>query len=155
MANVPLKFFSVLCALSVLCGCVTQQKDSSDVLEVSIGKLVSLHDRHASYARGDNPFGSAKTFVLFKELYVYVVSKESESVRSDYFWASMWHLGFDGDYMKQFQEIVYQDLGEKFIDRLQNYVDKESKFSRSETKLFLSQKVLLGLNEMRNRERNH
>lgn len=151
MVSVRLKCLITYFVLCLLFGCATQDKQHDDVLEISIGKLIILHDRQASYIEGDNPFGSAKAFLLFKEEYESTISKKSESLRSDYFWFSMWHLGFDGDYMKQFQEIVYHDLGDHFINRLQMYVDKESEFNRSKRKLFLSRKVLHGLKEIRER----
>lgn len=134
----------------LLGGCASSSGHANEVLDTSVGELIVLHDKQSSYSYGDNPFGSAKVFLRFEQLYKTKIINQSKSVRSDFFWAAMWHLRFDGDYMGQFQSIAYDDLGTDFIDRLQNYVDKESELKHSKDKLFLSNQVLTGLKQLKN-----
>lgn len=115
------------------------------VLEASIGKLVALHDTLFSYQNNSNSFGSAEVFVLFEQEYKKNIKTLPVEYRIKYFWASMWHLNFDGDYMEQFQEIIYSDCGELFLIKLQKYIAIENELKRDKAKLYLTSKVYSGL----------
>ncbi len=99
-----------------------------------------------------NSFGSAKVYKEFLEIYNQKIKSLPMDYRINYFWTGMWHLSFDGHYMNELQELIIQDCGVKFIDRLQEYVNKEKKLKRYKSRLYLSEKVLEGLIQIRDRK---
>ncbi|WP_028582148.1 hypothetical protein [Desulfogranum japonicum] len=114
-------------------------------LEECIGRLVVLHDENFSYQKDDNPFGSAILYDDMVDLYINHVKKMPEYDRVAFFWFAMWHLDFDGHYMELFQELVYEDCGDVFMNKLEKYIEKEKQLQRSKSRLYLSEKVLAGL----------
>lgn len=141
-------FFSIVFACS-------NQSQALDVkqekLNNSIGKLLILHDKKFSYQNDLNSLGSAEVFMLFEKEFHQHIANLPLTYRIDYFWSSMWHLSFDGDYMSQFQQIVYFDCGDEFILRLTKYIKIETELNRSKKRLYLSKKVLGGLLLIRDR----
>ena len=120
--------------------------DSNTVLvEKNIGNLILFSDNQYSYQVDLNPFGSAKVYDEFQRIYNKDIKGLPEADRINFLWSSMWHLGFDGHYMEQFQEIVFLDCGDEFVSRLEKYINNESELKRNKTKLHLSKKVLEGL----------
>ena len=104
-------------------------------VEKGMGQLIFLHDQLASYEHGENPLGSAKVFILFKDQYDNHVQHLSAEQRRDYFWSVMWHLRFGGHYMTDFLHIVYDDCGDIFIQKLEHYIQKERELKRSVSRL--------------------
>lgn len=124
----------------------------SNVIERSIGKLLISHDEKYSYQNDLNSFGSAKLFDEFYNIYEIEIKKLPKEERISFFWASMWHLDFGGHSMEQFQALVFDDCGGDYITRLEAYVAKESELKRDKSRLFLSEKVLLGLKILKARK---
>lgn len=115
------------------------------VLESSIGKLLIFHDQKFSYQNDLNPFGSAIMYDEFVATYKDNIKGLKLEERVNFFWFAMWHLDFDGHSMEQFQMLITNDCGDNFIERLEQYVKKESELKRNKTRLYLSKKVLSGL----------
>ena len=134
-------------------GCTAISEDKavySESAAVSLGRLVILVDRHRSYEMDENPFGSEKVFLSFKQEYETQIKQLHIEQRVDFLWGSMWHLSFDGDNMAEFQEIVAGDCGDVFVSRLKRYVETEKRLNRSKSRLFLSEQVLAGLMDLLN-----
>ena len=145
--------FFVLCfgLLFCLVGCASIQSTDNEV-EVAVGRLVILHDLKFGYTYDDNPFGSSEVFQEFLSIYKSKVKYLPVEQRVDYFWASMWHLDFDGHLMEEFQEIVYKDCDRAFISRLEKFVEREKELNRGRARLYLSEKVLRGLRLIKQKE---
>ena len=120
------------------------------IVEQSLGKLIVSHDRKFSYSIDDNSFGGELLFREFEEVYHRKIKLLHEKNRLDFLWASMWHLGFDGHAMFEFQTLILSDCGQNFIKRLESFIQKEEEFSRDKSRLYLSKKVLTGLINIKN-----
>jgi hypothetical protein len=131
--------------------CTNQARVESNAAEVSIGKLVSAHDRERRYDKGDGSFGSSMIFAQLEKEYRVNVQTLPLDARVDFFWSSMWHLGFDGDEMAQFQDLLLADCGDAFIGKLEAYVAREKEFRRNASRLHLSEMVLKALLSRRQR----
>jgi hypothetical protein len=123
-----------------------------ETLENVMGNLVLLHDKKHSYQTDLNSFGSAEVYKKFIEIYNQKIKSLPIDYRINYFWTGMWHLSFDGHYMSEFQQLIMHDCGKKFINRLQEYVNKEKKLNRYKSRLYLSEKVLEGLKMIHDRK---
>ncbi len=141
-----------MASLSVISFACSANCDHLHMLENNIGKLLLLHDEKYSYQIDLNSFGAAEIYNDFLEIYNINIKLMPKKYRINYFWFSMWHLGFDGHYMVKFQELIMQDCGEDFIDKLQKYVSKEQKLKRYKSRLYLSKKVLEGLKMIREKK---
>ena len=104
-------------------------------VEKGMGQLIFLHDQLTSYEHGENPLGSAKVFILFKDQYDNHVRHLSVEQRRDYFWSVMWHLRFGGHYITDFLYIVYDDCGDIFLEKLEHYIQKERALKRNVSRL--------------------
>ena len=120
------------------------------IVEQSIGSLILSHDRKFSYSIDDNSFGGELLFQEFKAVYLNKIKNLSEKHRLEFLWASMWHLGFDGHTMFEFQELILNDCGQAFINKLESFINKEEKLQRDKSRLYLSKKVLTGLVNIKN-----
>lgn len=142
----------IIISLSLTYSGIAFSVTNNETLEISIGKLVLLHDKLFSYENDSNPFGAAEAFILFEQEYTNNIKTLPVEYRIKYFWASMWHLDFDGEYMERFQQIVYSDCGEAFLVKLNKYLSIESKLKRNTTRLYLTDKVYLGFRILRKLE---
>ena len=134
-----------------LSGCAAASSGEATVVQNSIGKLLLSHDEKYSYQNDLNPFGSAVIFDEFIEVYNKNIKGLKKEERLKFFWSAMWHLDFDGHYMFQFQKLILDDCGEEFIKKLEDYIKKETELQRNKTRLYLSEKVLAGLNSIKAR----
>lgn len=132
--------------VGALLGCSSNGKT---VLQRSIGELIISHDTRYSYQEGSNPFGSTINFDEFVKIYRKDIEKLKVDLRIQYFWFGMWHLGFGGHNMYQFQELIIHDCGDEFIQRLDEYITTESELKRDKNRLYLSGKVLQGLKNLK------
>lgn len=138
------QFAFVVC--SFFCGGLSYA--DSNVVETAIGKLVVSHDRKFSYSQGDNTFGVEKLYQEFESIYQNQISQLPIEDRLDFFWSSMWHFGFGGHAMYQFQNLIANDCGTEFLSKLQSYIAKEEEFQRDKSRLYLTKKVHSGLEEI-------
>jgi len=129
-----------------------EQLSENDILANSLGRLIIEHDQRHSYENGLNPFGSAISYDEFVKIYQSDIQKLKINLRIKYFWSAMWHLSFDGHSMGQFQMLVLKDCGDEFIQKLDEYVAKETELKRDKGKLYLSNKVLLGMKRLASME---
>ena len=151
MSN-KMKIFIIFLMVALIQIPLAYSSSYDELLESSVGKLLLLHDKKHSYQVDLNSFGSAEVYKEFLEIYNREIKSLPKDYRINYFWAGMWHFGFDGHYMSEFQELIMQDCGKEFIDRLQEYVNKEKKLKRYKSRLYLSEKVLEGLKMIRARK---
>lgn len=120
----------------------------SETVEEAIGKLIVLHDKKFSYSQGDNAFGVEELYQEFENIYQEQISHLELKDKLSFFWASMWHLGFDGHSMYKFQTLIANDCGGEFIRRLELYINREEQLQRDKSRLFLTKKVLEGLEKV-------
>lgn len=145
---------SITTVLVILCCTVNSAAYSSDESKLlqdrSLGKLISLSDKMHSYEDGsNNPFGSRDVFFLLEAEYESTIKNLPLDNRVNFFWSSMMHLSFDGEYMHRFQEILYADCGGYFIAKLEAYILKEEELQRNKGALYLSKKVYKNLSAMK------
>lgn len=120
-----------------------------DTLELSVGKVILSVDSYLRYDHSDtNPFGIAQAFVTFKEEYQKNIKTLSVDHRVNYFWAGLWHLGLQGGYLTEFEELVLRDCANEFIKKLEHYVQIDEKLQRNKTRLMLSKIVLNDLKRL-------
>jgi len=116
----------------------------------SVGKIILLNDSLVRYEKSPtNPLGAAEAFLLFKSEYENKIKKLSVESRMNFFWSIMWHISLGGGYMEEFQEIVFDDCGDFFVEKLEKYVEIEREVKRSKSRLYLSERVLADLVAMK------
>ena len=133
----------VLFSLQVACG--SRFVGSEGVVDRSVGALLISHDRMYSHDGGVNELAGPMLYEEFQEIYDSKIRPLPEGELLRFLWSAMWHFCFDGHLMEEFQELVLDDCGDLFIDRLERYVEVESELQRNKSRLYLSEKVLAGL----------
>jgi hypothetical protein len=136
---------SVLCAF-LACAPVGVAAAQEAVVAGSLGKLILLHDAMLSYKNGPVAFATDRFYYeQFLPEYQEKITGLAVESRVDFFWSGMWHLGFDGHVMEEFQSLILQDCGDEFVVRLQSYISQERELGKSSSRLQLAEKVLAGL----------
>ena len=125
--------------------CVSPSRSNEEVVDRSIGALLISHDRKFSHDGGPTAFAGEELYEEFQRVYESKIRPLPDAERLRFLWAAMWHLGFDGHPMEEFQRLVLDDCGDIFVDRLERYVKAESELQRDKSRLHLSMKVLAGL----------
>jgi hypothetical protein len=136
---------SVFCAF-LACAAAGVAAAQDEVVAASLGKLILLHDGMLSYRNGPVAFATDRFYYeQFLPEYEEKIKGLAVESRLDFFWSGMWHLGFDGHLMEEFQSLILQDCGDEFVARLQSYVSQERDLGKSSNRLQLAEKVLAGL----------
>jgi len=132
--------------------CALASAGSEEIVDRSIGALLISHDAMFRHDGGPAAFAGEKLYQQFRKAYEAEIKGLALEERFRFLWAAMWHLGFDGHAMEEFQELVLKDCGDLFIERLENYVKAESELQRDKSRLHLSQKVLAGMKKARSQD---
>ncbi len=139
------KLSLIIVSFALQVACASSLIENEGVVERSVGALLISHDRKYSHDGGVNEFAGPMLYEEFQQVYDSKIRPLPEEERLQFLWAAMWHFGFDGHLMEEFQELVLDDCGDQFIDRLQRYVEVETELQRNKPRLYLSEKVLAGL----------
>lgn len=98
----------------------------------SIGYLIAERDTTRSHKHQYDAFGAGPVSSEFKRIYEDSIAKFGCENRVDYFWSSMWHIGFQGGPLNLFLDTVDSDSClPAFMKRLRNYLDTAKKIGRT------------------------
>ena len=143
------KLLIVMFILLSQCGNAIASPKERAILERAIGELLLSHDQKLSYQNGPVGFAGQIISNEFFEAYDTRIKGMPVEDRVNFLWFAMWHLGFDGHLMMEFEKLVEKDCRDQFIERLEKYIKTESKLKHSKDRLHLSKKVLVGIKHIK------
>jgi hypothetical protein len=146
------KLSLALALFALQVACASPSLSGEETVNRSIGALLVTHDQMNRHEGGPTAFAGKKLYQEFIRAYESDIKELPEEERFRFLWAAMWHLGFDGHLMEEFQQLVLADCGDLFAERLVSYVKAESELQRNKTRLYLSEKVLAGMTMARDQQ---
>lgn len=135
--------FSILCSLSF-----ADEINNRDLLERSVGRLVLHGDIVYLHQNGFDGFRYSP-YLLFQEEYENYIKILPAEDRVLFFWATLWHLRLDGEYMESFIDLAYKDCGQIFIKKLEKFIDEEDSLAKQRTWRYeLATKILYRMRQL-------
>ncbi|WP_368457149.1 hypothetical protein [Microbulbifer sp. TYP-18] len=123
-----------------------RESSANKVVENAVGRIILTADAYSRYDYSEtNPFGVAKAFIMFRDIYEQEIRQLAPRLRTDFIWSVMWHLDLAGGYLTEFIEIISEDDTSFFENKLKRYIAIEEKLLRHRTKLTKSKIILHGL----------
>ena len=142
--------------LASLAGCNEIELQGSNCSEQPVenllGKFITDRELQRSFLYGNDPFGAGPLLQNFKQEYMLEKQCLNDTEKLDLFWVLLWHIDLDGGLMDNYLQLVNDEVGIIFIDRLSHYVEKESELRRSKTRLNMAIKVRSTLLKIRRSE---